>query len=373
MAMVWTILIIGATGADPNGNGDAGESYVVFGSLSGFGSSFDLSSLDGTNGFAINGIGAGDSFGVSVSNAGDINGDGLDDLIIGASGADPNGNSDAGESYVVFGSLLGFGSSFDLSSLDGTNGFVINGIDEIDRSGLSVSSAGDINGDGLDDLIIGASAADPNSNNGAGESYVVFGTSSGFGTSLDLSSLDGSNGFVINGIAAGDSSGFSVSGAGDINGDGLDDLIIGALATDPNGNSSAGESYVVFGSVSGFGNSLDLSNLDDINGFVINGIDTGDNSGISVSGAGDINGDGLDDLIIGATGGDPNDNSDAGESYVMFGKLAPRVDLNGIGVGIDTTATLFVGAGLEVNLLNPELLRLSDNSHHTTVPHHHDH
>ncbi|MHC5731554.1 MAG: integrin alpha, partial [Nostoc sp.] len=98
-----------------------------------------------------------DFSGSSVSSAGDINGDGFDDLIIGAESADRNGRYNAGQSYVVFGSNSGFGASFNLSSLNGSNGFVINGIDSGDRSGISVSSAGDINGDGFDDLIIGAS------------------------------------------------------------------------------------------------------------------------------------------------------------------------------------------------------------------------
>ncbi|MGK7956697.1 MAG: hypothetical protein AB4063_15825, partial [Crocosphaera sp.] len=90
--------------------------------------------------------------------------------------------------------------TLNLSNLDGTNGFVINGIDSFDNSGYSVSSAGDINGDGFDDIIIGAYRAAPNGNYNAGESYVVFGSAGGFSASLDLSSLDGSNGFVINGI-----------------------------------------------------------------------------------------------------------------------------------------------------------------------------
>ncbi|MEH2024670.1 beta strand repeat-containing protein, partial [Nostoc sp.] len=153
----------------------------------------------------------------------------------------------AGSSYVVFGSNSGFDAQLNLSSLNGSNGFVINGIDARDFSGGSVSSAGDINGDGFDDLIIGANLADPNGQDRAGSSYVVFGSNSGFDAQLNFSSLNGSNGFVINGIDAGDFSGFPVSSAGDINGDGFDDLIIGANLADPNGQNYAGESYVVFG------------------------------------------------------------------------------------------------------------------------------
>ena len=103
-----------------------------------------------------------------------------------------------------------------------------------------------------------------------------------FPASIDLSDLDGSNGFRLGGVDADDSSGVSVSGAGDVNGDGIGDLIIGAYRA----NSSAGESYVVFGSDAGFDASLDLTDLDGTDGFRLDGIDRGDQSGISVSGAG---------------------------------------------------------------------------------------
>ena len=323
-------IIIGASFADPNGNSLAGESYFVFGSVAGFGATIELCALDGTNGFAINGIDVFDLSGASVSAAGDVNGDGIDDIIIGANGADPNG-SNSGESYVVFGQASGFGAALDLSSLNGTNGFVINGIDANDFSGVSVSVAGDVNGDGIDDIIIEAQDADPNGESRAGESYVVFGSDTGFGASLELSALNGTNGFVVNGIDAIDQSGFSVSAAGDVNGDGIDDIIIGAPFAGPNGI-SAGESYIVFGSDAGFEAALELSALNGTNGFVINGIVQSVLSGFSVSDAGDVNGDGIDDIIIGAQFADPNGTNGAGESYVVFGSDS------GFGAALDLSA-----------------------------------
>ncbi|HYX15593.1 MAG TPA: hypothetical protein VE944_14730 [Nostoc sp.] len=277
---------------------------------------FNLTDLNGTNGFIINGIAVGDFSGSSVSNAGDINNDGIDDLIIGAVLASPNGNSAAGQSYVVFGKT-NLGSrgtgTFYLSNLNGTNGFFINGIAANNFSGNSVNNAGDINNDGIDDLIIEGQTASPNGNSVVGQSYVVFGGKNlGSGGTLNLSDLNGTNGFIINGIVA--------NNAGDINNDGIDDLIIGAVLASPNGNSAAGQTYVVFGGTNlGSGGSLNLSDLNGTNGFIINGIAAGDVSGNSVSNAGDINNDGIDDLIIGAVFADPNRNSAAGQSYVVFG------------------------------------------------------
>lgn len=320
-------LIIGAVYADGNDFDNRGESYVVFGKNTGFTSSLDLSTLDGTNGFILSGSNS--SSGSSVSGAGDVNGDGIDDIIV-FSNTNLSGTGNTGGGFVVFGRTTGFSANVDLSSLDSTNSLLIDGISPNGLAELySVSGAGDVNNDAIDDVIVGYGLGDPNGEpfNNAGQSFVVFGRDGGFASGIDLSTLDGTNGFVINGINNNDQSGASVSGAGDVNGDGIDDIIVGARLAESNLlNSTAGQSYIIFGRDGGFAPSLNSSSLDGTNGFVFNGISGGDLSGRSVSGAGDVNNDGIDDIIIGATGADPNGNSQAGQSYVVFGVLSNEIN-----------------------------------------------
>jgi hypothetical protein len=294
-------LVLGAYTAN-SGNGTA---YVIFGSREEFAFSFNLTNLNGTNGFAVPGVAANGYLGYSVSTAGDFNGDGVSDLVLGAFLA----NSYAGVSYVIFGSRGGFTSSFNLTSLNGINGFAVLGITPSDRLGYSASMAGDLNGDGLSDLVLGAYTA----NSAAGASYVIFGSRAEFAPSFNLTNLNGSNGFTVPGVVVNGYLGLSVSMAGDINGDGISDLILGASLA----NSDAGTSYVIFGSRGGFAPSFNLTNLNGTNGFTVPGVVEGGYLGGPVSTAGDLNGDGVSDLVLGSQGA--NSLAGAGASVVIFG------------------------------------------------------
>lgn len=263
----------------------------------------ELSSLDGSNGFAVKGLGTYGELGRSVASAGDVNGDGFADVILGAPFANPH----SGASYVIFGGTANVGPQFDLSTLDGHNGFVITGAGG-GETGWSVASAGDLNGDGLSDLVIGG---------WDDKDYVVFGRSSGFAAELDLSKLDGHDGFAITGVPVGEEIAMSaVSSAGDVNGDGFADLILGAPYGDSNNHPDSGESFVIFGKASGFDPQIDLSTLNGSNGFRISGGNY-DYTSWSVASAGDINGDGFSDLIIGTGFG-----YSPAVAYVVFGKAS---------------------------------------------------
>ncbi len=322
----YTDVVIGADGY-PNGS-YKGRCYVVFGGP-GVGQSGDLplSSLNGSNGFKLDGENNQDSSGYSVSAIGDINGDGQNDMVIGA-WRYPSGIG-KGRSYVVFGGPgVGNSGTLALSSLNGINGFKLDAENNYDYSGYSVSAAGDINDDGYADLMIGAFGYLYPEDINKGRSYVVFG-GLGVGKTGDLllSSLSGSNGFKLDGENNYDRSGWSVSAAGDINGDGYTDIVIGADGY-PSG-SYKGRCYVVFGGP-GVGQSGDLllSSFNGTNGFKLDGENNKDSSGHSISAAGDINGDSVDDLVIGAYEYD----GAKGRSYVVFGDVPPVLVNNSLTV-----------------------------------------
>ncbi len=316
-------VIIGARYADPAGGNEAGETYVIFGSAAPP-ATVDLNSVSAD--MTIYGDDAGDWSGYSVS-SGDVNGDGYADVIIGAPWADHPSriySFKVGTTYVIFGSAAP-PTTVDLNSTSAD--MTIYGDDDDDRSGYSVSS-GDINGDGYDDVIIGAYFASPKGGGNAGQTYVIFGCNEPPAT-IDLDSVSAD--MTIYADDGGDESGRSVS-SGDINGDGFDDVIIGAYNADQPGNPYAGETYVIFGSAAPPATvDLDSVSAD----MTILGDYIYDWSGRSVS-SGDINGDGFDDVIIGAPDAGSEGSNGAGKTYVIFGSSAPpaAIDLDSVSADI---------------------------------------
>jgi hypothetical protein len=277
----------------------------------------DLATLDGSNGFVIESTTAGDELGTVVSDAGDFNGDGMDDVIVTAPQGYP-GASGLGVVHVVYGSTSGFAAAVSVDSLDGSNGRSIPGIRDDQWLGTAASGLGDVNGDGIDDVIVGEAADAALAENGA-RAYVVFGAA-GTSSTFDLTTLNGSNGFAISPSAVASPAPLAVGRAGDVNGDGLADLLVGSPATTVDTTDIPGGGFVLFGQDTAYAALETLSSLDGSDGFKIEGEGVFGQAGESVAGAGDINQDGLDDVIVGAPFASPAGQSFAGTAYVVFGR-----------------------------------------------------
>jgi hypothetical protein len=330
-------LLIGARDAETNNNTGSGRCYLVYGGAA-LPAVISLASL-GSDGVTINGIGFSDVAGSSVAGPGDVNNDGFDDMVIGAPGAGHAGLGFAGEVYIVYGSDT-LPSLLELSSLALSGGVTINGASSSDQSGLMVAAAGDVNNDGFMDVLLGAPLADPFGKNLAGEASIVYGGNA-LPSVINLASL-GSAGVLLNGSVAGGKLGLSGSGAGDVNGDGFDDVILSVKVYNGPGGEKSGRSYVYYG-----GDSLpDSISVDTIGsgGIIFDGIDANDQSGASVAAGGDFNMDGYADLLIGAGGADPNSTANSGEIYMIEGgpTLLSSYDL----ATIDANGTVLAGISM---------------------------
>ena len=256
---------------------------------------------------------------------GDVNADGQGDLVVGTHHGSPNGVEAAGEAFVLFGPLPN--ATYDLAN---SGAYQIRFTNDLpgERMG-SALALGDVNGDGIVDVVLAAPPATLPGRMASGKVYVFFGPHTA-GTYTRAANAD----IQINGTITDDRLGLD-SAVGDIDLDGVPDLVIASRRADPNGKAEAGKVYIVYGPI-GAG-TYEIAALADR---IYNGIDAGDGAGSGLS-IGDVTGDGLPDLVIAAAAADPPGRTDAGEVYLVPGPLAhPPVPLT-LELSLSATATFY--------------------------------
>lgn len=265
----------------------------------------------------------------------DFNGDGIHDVIMGAELNNDNG-ADAGAAYLLYGTTS-FSSTYRLDG-DGINVTLL-GKAAGDTFGRSVGSAGDINADGFDDIIVGAPKNADGATNG-GATYILYGHPSLPATITAAAATDVT---IVGGFSTSDYLGREVASAGDINGDGFDDVSIGADGIDTPGT-NAGARYILYGSAA-------LSSDYDTAGTGVNvtllGKAASDEMGLGTcSGTGDVNRDSLDDVIVCGRRNNDGGSNDEGAAYILFGSTSLSATIRMDGAGANLTILGDTAGGL---------------------------
>ena len=320
-------LVVAAPKRNVGDRRDAGSVYVIFGPASG--GTVDVSTLAGDGaGYRIDGAAGskagGALTGLGLGTVGDVNGDGRGEVLVGAPRAPAGapGSAPLGRAYVVRGRPTA--GVVDLAQLGAEEGYAVSGApnrgDDASgpRFGESLSGVGDVNGDSVPDFVVGAHLANGPDRARGGIAYVVFGKADTAGQ--DAAKL-GEGGYRVIGVSSNDQTGAATAAGGDFNADGLADVAVGAPFAGPLSRGAAGAVYVVYGR-RGEQRDLDLAEIGD-RGLRIAGGE-GDVTGFAVDNAGDVDGDGGADLVVGAVGIDPNYLSNSrttkpGSAAVVFG------------------------------------------------------
>lgn len=291
--------IVGTLNASPGGRDSAGTVSVFHGSAT---------TVTPTPVRVLEGSAAGDLSSWSISGAGDVNGDGYSDVVVGAIAARGTGAAHTGTAGVFLGTRMSVSTSASTELQGRAMG---------DYFGFAVSVTGDVNGDGYSDVVVGAPVSAPGGRENAGSVSVFHGNVSGVSTTPQ---------WVYEGHTVNDRLGWSVASAGDTNGDGYTDLVLGAATASSGGRMSAGTAGVFLGIFSGVSGSATRW---------ITGSTAGDQLGYSVASAGDVNGDGFADIVLGAPHASANGSTAAGLAYVFHGNAS----------GVSSTAARVLSGG----------------------------
>ena len=303
---------------DDDGSSDRGAVYVLF--LNADGTVKAEQKISDTAGGLAASLGDADEFGVAVVGIGDVDGDGINDVAVGAR-LDDDGGSDRGAVYVLF--LNADGTVKAEQKISDTAGGLAASLDNDDRIGRSVAGIGDLDGDGINDIAVGA-YFDDDGGSDRGAVYVLFLNADG--TVKAEQKISDTAGGLAASLDPDDEFGVAVAGIGDVDGDGINDIAVGAYFDD-DGGSDRGAVYVLF--LNADGTVKAEQKISDTAGGLAAILDNDDRIGRSVAGIGDLDGDGLIDLIVGASS-DDDGGTGSGAVYVLH--LAARVDSDGDGL-----------------------------------------